>query len=134
MVRQHPWQMRNILKVILILAFLGFSHQTRGADKTLAQLDGRFGSTIQPFLQTYCVTCHGGEKPKAELDLSAYSSLAAVEKDARRWDLIIERLKAEEMPPRKAKSFPSPKARREAIAWFQVLRDYEAKRNAGDPG
>lgn len=126
--------MRNILTVFLIPAFLGFSHQTWGADKTFAQLDGRFNSTIQPFLQTYCVNCHGGEKPKGELDLSAYSSLAAVVKDARRWDLIIERLKAEEMPPHKAKLFPPPKARREAIAWFQAMRDYEAKRNAGDPG
>src|SRR5260370_42510746 len=91
-------KMRSILTVILILPFFGGPCRTWGADKTLAQLDGRFGSTIQPFLQTYCVTCHGGEKPKAELDLSAYSSSAAVEKDARRWDLIIERLKAEEMP------------------------------------
>ncbi|HEX4646928.1 MAG TPA: DUF1587 domain-containing protein, partial [Verrucomicrobiae bacterium] len=126
--------MRKILGVILILAFSWLSRPAWGADKALIQLNDRFSSTIQPFLQTYCVTCHGGEKPKGELDLSAYSSLAAVMKDVRRWDLLIERLKAEEMPPRKAKQFPSPAARREAIAWFQAVRDYEARRNAGDPG
>ena len=104
------------------------------ADAKLTQLDGRFNATIQPFLKTYCVSCHGVDKTEAELDLTTYSSMGAVVKDGQRWGLVLERLETEEMPPDKAKRHPSPEARRGAIDWFQTLRDYETKRHAGDPG
>ena len=38
------------------------------------------------------------------------------------------------MPPDKAKLHPSADVRREAVGWFQALRDYETQHNAGDPG
>src|SRR5450432_659730 len=104
------------------------------ADDTEASLAIHFDSTVKPFLQTYCVTCHGREKPEADLNLAAYSSIGVVAKNGDRLGLIVERLAAEEMPPRKAKIFPAPAARRQAIEWFQSLRDFETLRNAGDPG
>ncbi|MDB6131475.1 MAG: hypothetical protein JWM04_2582, partial [Verrucomicrobiales bacterium] len=87
-----------------------------------------------PFLNTYCIACHGKEKTEAELDLTTYSSRSAVVKDGRRWTLVLERLKDEDMPPRKAKAHPSAEVRKQAVDWFQSVRDYETKRNAGDPG
>ena len=55
-------------------------------------------------------------------------------KDVAHLDLLIHRLKAEEMPPKKAKSRPTAEERREVVAWFADLREREMKRNAGDPG
>jgi hypothetical protein len=69
-------------------------------------LAGRFGSTVKPFLQTYCASCHGHEKPEADLNLAAYLSPSAVVKDSGRLDAVIERLDAREMPPKKAKLHP----------------------------
>ena len=66
--------------------------------------------------------------------MSVYTSEAAVLKDVAHLDLLIQRLKAEEMPPKKAKSRPTAEERREVVAWFADLRDREMKRNAGDPG
>src|SRR5262245_59281651 len=71
-------------------------------DDASAQLDAQFTTSIRPFLQNYCVACHGTTNPEADLDLSVLSSVSAVLKDLRRADLLMRRLKANEMPPRKA--------------------------------
>jgi len=105
-----------------------------GAGDAHARLESRFSATIQPFLQTYCVSCHGGENPEADMDLNAFSPASAMGKDVRRLGLLIERLDAGEMPPKKAKLHPSAESRSEAVAWFQAVRDYETQQHAGDPG
>jgi mono/diheme cytochrome c family protein len=116
------------------LALAGLSPVAPGPEQTLSQLDGRFKSTVHPFLQTYCIQCHGANQPEAGFDLTTYSSTTAVIKDGRRWSLLCDRLKAQEMPPRDAAKHPSAEVRREAIDWFESLRDYETHQNAGDPG
>ena len=118
----------------LFLAVALAAGGARAADAKLAELDARFRTTVQPFLETYCVTCHGKDKPEAEFDLTAYTSPAAVANDASRLGLMIERLHSEEMPPAKAKKHPAPESRGAVSAWFQALRDYETRRHAGDPG
>jgi hypothetical protein len=137
---------RSILPIVTVFALASMRGATHGADEPAtsrtpaktagspAQLDAQFTSTVHPFLQKYCVTCHGKANPEAEFDLSAYTSVPAVVKDLRRADLLLQRLKANEMPPRKAKVHPSPDARQQVVAWFQALRDREVRRHAGDPG
>jgi mono/diheme cytochrome c family protein len=97
-------------------------------------LERRFDVVVRPFLKQNCFSCHGPKKPKASLDLSAYDSLAAVVKDERVWELVLERLEAEEMPPRQAPRHPSTHERHAVVEWFAAVRDREAVRNAGDPG
>ena len=93
-----------------------------------------FRETVQPFLKTYCTPCHSGDKPKAELDLSAFTSADAVAKDLRRWETVLEQLEGSRMPPGKAKEHPPAALRQQVIAWIREVRKHEAKRNAGDPG
>ena len=71
---------------------------------------------------------------KAKLDLSIYASCGAVVKDQRVWNLVLERLDAQEMPPETAPRHPTPHQRQAVIAWISAVRDREARRNAGDPG
>jgi len=97
-------------------------------------LEHRFSAQVQPFLERYCVTCHGSKKHKAGLDLSGDSTVTAVANNARRWELVLERLQAEEMPPEDAPRRPEADERAAVIAWIRDLRDREAKRSAGDPG
>src|SRR5262249_11360557 len=54
--------------------------------------------------------------------------------NARQWQLVLERLQAEEMPPEEAPRHPEPGERAAVVAWMRDLRDREAKRHAGDPG
>lgn len=132
--------MRNcstIFPVGLIALLLVSAAIYRGGfevERASAHPENRFTGTIKPFLQKHCLQCHGSTSPDAEFDLSVYTSEAAVLKDVAHLDLLIQRLKAEEMPPRKAKSRPTAEERREVVAWFADLREREMKRNAGDPG
>src|SRR3954454_20403487 len=107
----------------LFLAFLPVgttaSDPPRGPDPAAAALEDRFRDTVQPFLGTYCLECHGKEKPKGDLDLSAYPSVDAVARDHDRWELILEQLEEEAMPPSKAKRHPKAELRQEVIGWIE---------------
>ncbi|MCU1263268.1 MAG: hypothetical protein JWO80_6153 [Bryobacterales bacterium] len=96
-------------------------------------LDRQFEQTVRPFLAKYCVGCHSGEMPAAQFDLKAYTTAEMVTRDYPRWALVMERLKAEEMPP---KPLPPPpaEASRHVIDWIQAVRAEQVKKSAGDPG
>jgi hypothetical protein len=96
-------------------------------------LEKGFTDTVRPFVDSYCLQCHAGEKPKGELDLRGYQDLQAVTADAHRWATVLERLDAGEMPPKKAKQ-PPAELRRKVVAWIQSMRREESRKNAGDPG
>ncbi len=97
-------------------------------------LEARFRSNVHPFIETYCVTCHGGDKPKAQLDLSSYATVDSIAKDPRRWSLVLERLKAGEMPPDDAEKQPTAAERKPIVGWIWTMGALEAKRHANDPG
>ncbi len=46
-------------------------------DRERRPLEHRFREQVRPFLATYCVECHGKDKPKGDLDLSARRHRAA---------------------------------------------------------
>ncbi len=99
-----------------------------------APLENRFRDTVRPFVDTYCVGCHGKENPKGDLDLSVFATADSVAKDLAQWEVVLEQLKSGTMPPAKAKQHPNDEMRRGIVDWIQAIRKLEAKRNAGDPG
>jgi cytochrome c553 len=99
-----------------------------------AAIERQFNEKVGPFLETYCVSCHGKDKTEAELDLSTFRTMAAVLGGHEQWALVLERLEEGDMPSKKAKQFPSDEARAEVVAWIQTMRKNEALKNAGDPG
>ena len=48
--------------------------------------------------------------------------------------LVLEKLKAKEMPPEESKRQPSEKERQQLIDWISAVRESELKKHAGDPG
>src|SRR5437764_4118950 len=99
---------RVFIAVSMILAGIA---QARAAEPLLER---QFNQTVQPFVQTYCVSCHG-EKPKGDFDISHFNSIDSVAKDQQHWGLVLERIRDGEMPPAKAKKFPSAGERKEMI-------------------
>src|SRR6187399_2077598 len=73
----------------------------------------RYEKDIQPLLTRYCIGCHGGAKPKADLNLEAFRDEASVLKSRRTWKKVHDQLHSDEMPPRE-KPQPTP-AERERI-------------------
>ena len=103
------------------------------ADVSNSDLERKFSQTVRPFLTSYCVGCHAGATPAAQLDLQSYSTAAAVIRDYPRWNLVLEKLSANQMPPKPVKQ-PPAEARQAVIEWIQAIRSNEARKNAGDPG
>jgi hypothetical protein len=121
--------------LLIALALVGTRlADAAGADAVGRDLERRFAGTVRPFVGTYCLDCHNQEQPKGDLDLSPYVSAEGVARDFQRWELVLERLQAGEMPPKKAKLHPTSAQSRDVVAWVQELRNHEAKLHAGDPG
>jgi hypothetical protein len=93
-----------------------------------------FTDTVKPFVETYCVQCHAREKPKGQLDLTAYSTLDAVVRGQKQWETVLEMLVSGEMPPKTAKQHPPDEQRAAVTGWITALRRQEARRQADDPG
>jgi len=119
--------------LFLVLVATAVLSVVRGQQDVQAGLEGQFTRTIRPFLETYCIGCHGQQRPAAQLDLSGFTTMTDLMHDGRRWSQMLERLEAEEMPPKGARH-PTPKERRIAVDWFHAIREHETRRNAGDPG
>jgi len=126
--------MRLIALAVTLLSVIGTAIPWMlAADATDSDLERRFAQTVQPVLAGYCLGCHSGATPAAQFDLRAYPTVAAVIRDYPRWNLVLEKLAAREMPPKQVKQ-PPDEARQEVIDWVQAVRASEARKNAGDPG
>src|SRR5262245_61381820 len=91
----------------LVMAATAIPGIVRGQQNARAKLDGEFTRTILPFLQTYCINCHGRQQPAAQMDLSGFTTMADFMQDGHRWSQIFQRLEAGEMPPERARR-PTP--------------------------
>ncbi|MEW4568535.1 DUF1592 domain-containing protein [Tautonia sp. JC769] len=131
--------LRTILLMMIaglgpVLALAGREPPDERPAPQASTTDAGFTEQVRPFLETYCLGCHGADAPKAGLDLSGYDSADSVLDDLALWEIVLEQLEAEAMPPPRADAHPDATARHQVIAWINDLRRLEAERNAGDPG
>ena len=93
-----------------------------------------FESHIKPFFKTYCVKCHGSKKSKGKITLHSLDGDLAKGEVLERWELILDVLKAGEMPPEEETARPDKPEVAAVTQWIESdLRDYvkQASRNAG---
>jgi hypothetical protein len=120
---------------VLLAAACGMVvHLIASARAEDASLEGRFTAVVRPFLQRYCLGCHGSDKQEAQLDLSGYTSVDDVAKEHQVWKLMLQRLEGDEMPPDDAPRQPSADERKAIVDWIKAARADDARRHAGDPG
>ena len=121
--------------VVLIVPLVGsIAIASRADEPNERSLERRFDEVARPFLKNYCLGCHGAKKKEGKLDLSGYSLTTTVVEHFKTWDIVLERLEAEEMPPEEAKRHPKAEECAAVVEWIKALREREAKKNAGDPG
>src|SRR4051794_31011146 len=93
----YPWSaLAAALAFPAMLAWAGGS-EAAPPSQTGPELERRFAGSVRPLLQEYCVSCHGKEKPQAQLDLTVYTTMASVAKDSAHWVLVQEKLAAKQM-------------------------------------
>jgi hypothetical protein len=126
-------KLRHILLISLLVLGSVIAPAMNAAQAPNADVEREYSATVQPFLNSYCVSCHTGEKAAAQLDLRQYSSAASVVQDFAKWDRVREKLAAHQMPPRQAKQ-PAEGERQDVINWIVTTWKAEARRNDGDPG
>src|SRR5262245_28756545 len=119
-----------LLTLSFLLATLATLPMT---DHARARPDDPFRDRVLPFLNTYCVKCHDAKTKRGELDLTRFTTAAAVADDHRQWETVVTFLKKEEMPPAKAKQ-PAAALRAEVIATLEGMLLAEARKFDGDPG
>jgi hypothetical protein len=76
-----------------------------------------YDKDIAPLLAKYCITCHGGDKPKAKLALDKYKDEPAILKDRKVWETVVRRVRAGDMPPRRRPQ-PTQADREQIMAWL----------------
>ncbi|HVR37395.1 MAG TPA: DUF1592 domain-containing protein [Methylomirabilota bacterium] len=64
--------------------------------------DEEYGKDIRPLLERKCYECHGPELQKGDLNLSAFSDFETIQGAPEVWQMVLERVQAYEMPPKKA--------------------------------
>lgn len=101
---------------------------------TADSLQKSFDNSVAPFLKTYCRDCHGADVQEAKLDLSEFTSAESVADAHQVWEILRDRVAADEMPPRDAEPRPAEKERQAFLKWIQTARDFQALQHDGDPG
>ena len=84
-------------------------------------------TTVAPILQKYCVSCHGGKKPKGDLALDTLPMDFGANGAA--WKGVLERLIDQTMPP-KGKSQPNAAESKIVRDWITAgLNAYQQERS-----
>jgi hypothetical protein len=122
------YSLRTRIKVVLELASvcLFFSGAASAADIPSGKTG--FESQIKPFFINYCIECHGPEKSKGKITLHSLDGDLTRGQDLERWELILDVLEHEDMPPEGEENRPSAENRAATIKWINSsLRDYVKK-------
>jgi hypothetical protein len=124
----------GLLVALSALGIRASSRQAAAGRSSPAARPDAFETSIKPFLQTYCYGCHSGNQPAAGFDLTSYGTQESVISDQRRWNLVLARLRAAEMPPSQSRQQPSPAQRQSVIDWIETANAEDARRHPNDPG
>lgn len=85
---------------MLVLAAMGMVREGAAADPEKGKVPAApFAQQAAPFLAKYCNNCHGGEKPKGDLNLTSFADEASVLRARKVWKRVGEQIEGGDMPP-----------------------------------
>ena len=105
--------MKHYLTLIFVLFAFGL------------KADEEFTRKIRPFLNTYCISCHGSEKQKGKIRFDRLTASMSDRKEAELWMRMLEAMEFGEMPSDSAKKFPTKAEARLVQGW--ISRALEAQ-------
>ena len=118
------------MKKLLIRFCLGLGLVAMLNNPTLAD---RFQEQIKPYLQKFCIDCHGEKEPKGGLNLLSFDSDRSLILNFRKWDDITTFIRSGEMPP-KGSPQPELEQSKAVLNAVESVLLQEARKHAGDPG
>jgi hypothetical protein len=102
----NRWQTFSVL-----IGLASLSAQSLGADAPSFEKD------VRPLVTTYCIECHNPEKKKGDLDLTQFQTSDAALKEEVVWEGIAEKIRAHDMPPKRATKKLDDPQRQVFIDW-----------------
>jgi hypothetical protein len=96
-----------------------------------ARGDG-FDQNVRPLLQKHCLRCHGGAKPKGEVDLAKFEGEESLRGDPDLWLRVVDALVERTMPPPGERAGPNVDDRQRAATSIRAI--LEAVEGVHDPG
>lgn len=85
---------------------------------------------IQGFLDSFCIECHSGPDPEGDLSLPDLPFALADHGVRKRWELLLDYVQDEDMPPEEADRFPTADER---LALLEALRHAMAEADRDQP-
>lgn len=70
---------------------------------SMAAENDSFSKKVKPFLQKYCIECHGGKKIKGHLNLKSIGNMEQAFKKHQVWSEVLELMHDKDMPPEEEK-------------------------------
>ncbi len=134
--RRRPNEKPSLARV-LTQAFYTLFFSVYAVQLTASEADtlkSVFRAKVKPFVNEFCIDCHGDVRPKAKFSLTPFQTIDSVVDGHQYWDLVLEKLVEREMPPEDADHLPKTDQVDEIIRWYRELQKAEAQRNDGDPG
>jgi hypothetical protein len=89
-----------------------------GKESAKPKSDMVFDKDIQPLLKTYCIGCHGGERPRGRVGLDKYKDDQSLAKNHELGERLLKALRAGDMPP-KTKPKPSTQEMELLTRWLE---------------
>lgn len=81
------------------------------------EIGATYAAKMKPFLETYCISCHGAKEPAAGVNLAGAWNSEKFVAEQELWFRVREQLQSEAMPPSDAKQ-PSDAEYAAARAWI----------------
>jgi mono/diheme cytochrome c family protein len=107
--------LRTLCPSLMLLAVIPCAAQV----KLQARADAAgFRERVQPFLKSYCSSCHGSRKPKGDVSFARIGAEIVAGKDVDLWSRMLEQLSLRSMPPAKKKKQPTDVERQAAVDWI----------------
>ncbi len=93
---------------------------------------GGFDQNVRPLLQAHCLRCHGGAKPKGDVNLARFADEDSLRGDPDLWLRVVDALVERTMPPPGERAGPNVDDRQRAADSIQAV--LAATAGVRDPG
>ncbi|MAM90396.1 MAG: hypothetical protein CMI15_02845 [Opitutaceae bacterium] len=114
---------------IRIQTFIAVSSALTGG---LVLADPEFDSSIRPLIEDYCITCHGGEKVKGEVDFSEIMEADNFSDHFEIWETVADVLDFGDMPPEDEEHRPSSDEVQQILSWYEDRFVHSVEARAAD--
>ena len=86
------------------------------------------------FLEQYCLSCHAGAEPAAELSLASFTDNRSLIENRDIWERVLDMLTTGQMPPPDGDRFPPIEASESFVTHIESIFEYADRTAKPDPG